>query len=95
MKESRTFVRRTHVRRTKNPTWLEDVVLVHTRVLFFVRVRRYEGRTRTKVRGKIEVYNRVDIHLAKKTIYAEIRRDNGTFYERKVVYLLFVCNKSQ
>ena len=36
MKGPRTFVRRTRVRRTKNPTWLEDVVLVHTHVLLYV-----------------------------------------------------------
>ena len=36
MKGPRTFVRRTRVWRTKNPTWLEDVVLAHTHVLLYV-----------------------------------------------------------
>ena len=54
MKGSRNFVRRTRLRRSKNPTWLEDVVLVHTHVLLYV----YDAEkvvhgTRTKVRYKI------------------------------------------
>ena len=48
MKGPRTFVRRTRVRRTKNPTWLENVVLAN--ILFLraqelkvIHVQKYEA----------------------------------------------------
>ena len=42
-----TFVRRTRVRRTKNPTWLKDIVLVHVLLYVYeaekvVHVQKYE-----------------------------------------------------
>ena len=50
IQQARTFVRCTRVRRTKKSN---TVGRRRTRTRTFVRVRRWEGHTRTKVRGKI------------------------------------------